>query len=347
MDITINETPKRTSKNFNINNIKIDENIIPEHVSEFSNVIIKGANAKITNQIENEKLIYGLGNILEKQQENQKIKIELDNNKNEETIIEFKFDEKNNKLVDNIQIEAEKNAKATVIIKYNCENVEAYHNGKIILHANEGAQVSIIVINSFNKNSNNFLSMQNKIEETATINYCIIDMGSMHSIQNYYSEIEGKEATNLVKGIYLGKDSELLDLNYLAELKGEKSNIDIDIQGALKDNAKKHFKGTIDFKKGCKKSVGSENENCMLLSDTAKSISLPMLLCSEEDVDGVHSSSCGKIEEKELFYIMTRGFSKQEAIKLMVRAKFNNIIESIKNEELKNEILNQIDKRLD
>jgi len=85
----------------------------------------------------------------------------------------------------------------------------------------------------------------------------------------------------------------------------------------------------------------------MLLSDNAKSLSLPMLLCSEEDVEGMHSSSAGKIEEKELFYIMSRGFSKKEAMKLMVRAKFNNIIESITSKELQEEILNQIDKRLD
>ena len=136
-------------------------------------------------------------------------------------------------------------------------------------------------------------------------------------------------------------------MNYIAELRGKKSNIDIEVQGALKDTAKKHFKGTIDFKKGCKKATGNENEACMLLSDTAKSIALPMLLCSEEDVEGNHSSSAGKIGEKELFYIMSRGFELKEAMKLMVRAKFNKILANIKNVELVEEILNEIDKRLD
>ena len=85
----------------------------------------------------------------------------------------------------------------------------------------------------------------------------------------------------------------------------------------------------------------------MLLSDTAKSLALPMLLCSEEDVEGNHSSSAGKVGEKELFYIMSRGFEYKDAMKLMVRAKFNNILENIKDEEVKNEILYEIDKRLD
>ena len=85
----------------------------------------------------------------------------------------------------------------------------------------------------------------------------------------------------------------------------------------------------------------------MLLSETAKSLSLPMLLCSEEEVEGNHSSSAGKIGEKELFYIMSRGFELKEAMKLMVRAKFNKILTGIENDELKNIILREIDERLE
>jgi len=84
----------------------------------------------------------------------------------------------------------------------------------------------------------------------------------------------------------------------------------------------------------------------MLLSDTAKSLALPMLLCSEEDIEGNHSSSAGKIGEKELFYIMSRGFEQKEAMKLMVRAKFSKILESIQNKTVKSEMIEEIDKRL-
>jgi hypothetical protein len=72
-----------------------------------------------------------------------------------------------------------------------------------------------------------------------------------------------------------------------------------------------------------------------------------MLLCSEEEVEGNHSSSAGKIENKELFYIMSRGFSLKEAQKLIVKAKFNKIIENIYDDGLKAKILEEIDKKLD
>ena len=71
-----------------------------------------------------------------------------------------------------------------------------------------------------------------------------------------------------------------------------------------------------------------------------------MLLCSEEEVEGNHSSSAGKIDEKELFYIMSRGIEQKEAMKMIVRARFNNILKNIDNEELKIKILNKIDEKL-
>ena len=115
----------------------------------------------------------------------------------------------------------------------------------------------------------------------------------------------------------------------------------------IKENAKKNFKGTIDFKKGCKKAKGNENEFCMLLSEKAKSLALPMLLCTEDDVEGNHSTASGKVDKEQLFYIMTRGLSYKEAVKLIVRANFNKTIERILDEEVKQNIIKEIDERLD
>lgn len=265
-----------------------------------------------------------------------------------EAEIDFNFDNENSVLIDNIEIIANENTKATIIIKYisNQEN-ENYHNGIIKSRAEKNAELNIVLVNLMNTKSNNFLAIENDFEENAKINYTIVDFGGKHSITNYYSNLQGDNCDNQLNTIYLGKENQVFDLNYIGELRGKKSNIDIEVQGALKDTSKKHFKGTIDFKKGCKKATGNENEACMLLSDTAKSIALPMLLCSEEEVEGNHSSSAGKIGEKELFYIMSRGFELKEAMKLMVRARFNQILEKIENEELREEILQEINKRLD
>lgn len=350
--LRINETPVRTSKSFNINDINIKEQEIENKFNEFENVEIIGDSSKI--KISNDKtpinLKYGLGEELTNQvknNSNQNYQIIVDSKTNKETIFNFDFDKTNSTLIENIDILANEGTSATFIFKYESpRDLESYHNGIIKLNAKENSNINIIIINLLSNTSINLLSIENKIEKEANVTYTIVDFGGEKTITNYYSNVAGDFAKNNLNTIYLGKDKELLDLNYIAELYGKKSNVNIEVQGALKDKARKNFKGTIDFKTGCKKAVGEENENCMLLSDTAKSIALPMLLCSEEDVEGAHSSSAGKIGEKELFYIMSRGFDLKEAQKLLVRANFNKILENIKNEELKLKILEEIDLKL-
>ena len=352
-NIILNNTPVRTSKSFKINNIELNDICIPNDLKDFKNVKITNTCSKITidSSVPQVELKYGLSNDLLNQTNefsNYKANILVESKTNKEVITEFVIDSNNDSLVEHININATEGSKSTFIYKYKTQqNTEGYHNGLITVTAKKDSVIDIIIVNFMNEETNNFFSIENNLEENAKVNFYIIDLGGKTSITNYYSNVIGDKADNKLNTIYLGRNNQIYDLNYIAELYGKKSNVNIEVQGALKDNAKKNFKGTIDFKKGCKKATGDENENCMLLSDKAKSLALPMLLCSEEDVEGNHSTSSGKIGEKELFYIMSRGFELKEAMKLMVRAKFNKILEGLKNEELKEEVQDRINSCLE
>lgn len=333
----LNNTPLRTSNNFNINSINLDVNI-PQNIKKFANIQVT---KKIEELKENLEFKYGVG--LDYSNSNNNIKINLNNNDNIKLV--YNLDNENNTLINQILINANGNSAITIEYLSNT-NKECFHNGAIKLIANENAKVNINIVNFLNEASNNFETIENKLYKNSNVNYTIIDIGGQKSISNYYSSIIGENATNNVKTIYLGCENQIKDLNYIAELYGKKTNIDIDVQGAITGKAKKHFKGTIDFKKGCKKAKGNENEYCMILSEDAKAIALPMLLCSEEDVEGNHSTASGKVDKKILFYIMSRGLSYKEAVTLLVKSNFSKIIESIKDEELKKTILKKIDEKI-
>ena len=345
--LKVNDTPVRTARNFKINNIEVELEI-PEKIAEFKNVEIINEKSTIDSEVSNLPLTYGNGKILEElnyETANSKIRIQT-SSKKENIKIRYNFDNDNLNLINQIEIIA--TGDTNVIIEYKSQTTQkCLHNGIIRTIANENAKLNVTIVNLLNEESDNFEAIENKLEKNSKVNYTIIDIGGKTSVSNYYSNVIGENADNDLKSIYLGIGEQRKDINYIAELRGTKTNIDIDVQGALKDSAKKNFKGTIDFKKGSKKAKGNENEYCMLLSDKAKSIALPMLLCTEEDVEGNHSTASGKVDEKQLFYIMTRGISYKEAVKLIVKSKFNKIIERILDEELKDEILGEIDKRLD
>jgi len=345
--IKLNNTPVRTARNFAINNIEVFFDI-PNNINEFENVEIINDKSMVNSDVSTNSLTYGTGKILEElnfQTANSKIKIVTSSQKENIKII-YDFDDDNLNLINNIEIIA--NGDTNLVIEYQSEtDQKCFHNGIIRTIVNENAKLNITIVNLLNEESDNYESIENVLYKNSNLRYTIIDIGGKTSISNYYSNIIGENANNELKTIYLGRNEQIKDINYIAELRGQKTNIDIDVQGALNDFAKKNFKGTIDFKKGCKKAIGGENEYCMLLSNKAKSIALPMLLCTEEDVEGNHSTASGKVDIKQLFYLMTRGFSYKEAVKLIVKANFQKIIDNIVDEELKNRIIDEIDKRLD
>lgn len=346
----LNETPIRTSKNYEINNINIADFNLPKTIKKFEGLNITGDKVLVKEEKIKGSLKYGNGKDLLSQLQNSSninLHIILPDENEKEINLEFNLSEENENLVEDILIEAEENAKGTIIIKYmsNLKD-EVYHNGQLRVLSKKGSDLNVILLNLLNTKAQNFISIENVLEENSNVKYTMVDFGGKNSITNYYTNLKGENSNNNINTIYLGVENQLLDLNYIVEAYGKSSNVNINVKGAIKDSARKHFKGTIDFKKNCKKAKGNETEYCTILSDSAKSISLPMLLCTEEDVEGNHGTASGKVDEKQLFYLMSRGLSLKEAQKLIVRGQFNEIIESIPNEDIQNMIVRQIENKL-
>ena len=314
-ELVLNATPLRTSQSYQINDLKIKLDI-PE-IKEFNNVQFKNIEKITLKKSENTIL-------------SNKIGLELQTNYSLNIIVP-----KYTKIEQNIELNFKLTEEALISkinIKYELQS-EEYSKGKIT------------IANLLESTANtNIFAISNNIADNSEISHIIVDFGGENKISNYYSELNGYRAKNSLKTVYLGQGNNRLDLNYHIKHIAEKTNSEIDVQGAIDGNSKKSFKGTIDFLKGSKESKGTESENCVLLSDKAKSISLPMLLCHEDDVNGEHGVSSGKIDPKKLFYIMTKGISYEDARKLIIKANFNNIINEIPDEELQTKIIEIIEK---
>ena len=347
----LNETPLRTSNNFGINNIEIVLDIPSKKTFNGFNVItedISKIKLNVKEEILNKKGTFLKSSIGLNRNVNYIVKVNIPENTiiNENIKLEFNIDEDNDYLVEDIEIVIGKNSSANFEILYNMQekDIKAFHNGLLDVKLKEGAKSKIIISNMLNHLSDNIYEIQNELSENANLEYILIDFGGKTKISKYNTKCIGDNSKNLLNVIYLGKEKDVIDINYIIETYGIKSQAYINVQGALANFSKKNFKGTIDFKEGSKKSVGKENENCMILSKDATSKSLPMLLCHEEDVEGEHGVSCGKIDEKKLFYIMTKGINYNDAKKLIIKANFSGILEKIDDDELKDIVDNEISK---
>ena len=89
-------------------------------------------------------------------------------------------------------------------------------------------------------------------------------------------------------------------------------------------------------------------KSSLILSRQSKNQGLFLfLLCHEEDVYGEHAVSSGKPDKNKLFYMMTKGISYEEARKLMVKANFRKVINSIEDENVRGKIEEFLDNKLE
>ncbi|WP_027633317.1 Fe-S cluster assembly protein SufD [Clostridium hydrogeniformans] len=257
------------------------------------------------------------------------------------------FSDDNKTLVDHNIIVAEENSKVTVIMEYLSDGQEeAFHNGLTKIFAKNGAEVTVIKVQMMNKLSYNFDSNVAFVGYGAKVNYINVDLGGKYSVTNYVSNLEDTEANADLRSVYLGDGERVIDINYVMNHIGRRTESNIETKGALKDKCKKIFRGTIDFKRGSARSKGVEEEYVTLLDKDVKSDAIPLLLCEEDDVEGVHAASAGKIDENKLFYLMSRGFGEREAKKLIIEASFRPIIDLIDDEAIRASIDEEIQRRL-
>lgn len=325
MKYILNETPIKTTNGFMINNLDIDLDIKEKKLSninidyDYKETIKDNFNSKIGINHSKYKLI--------------------DINVDKDTDININSNLETNYLVSEININLKENTNSNIIIRF---NNDGYNNLKLKVNALDNSVSNITIINNLSKDSISFISFENDIKRSSNITINFIDLGGKIKVSNYYSTLDDYSINNF-NNIHIGKSNDRIDMNYYMKLKGIKSNGNIEVAGALFDETYKTFKGIIDFKEGSSRSIGYENENTILFSDKTISRSLPMLLCHEEDVNGTHSVSTGKVDENKLFYLMSKGLSKKESEKLIMYANFNKILNNI---SIKEDIIKLIEEKM-
>ena len=262
-------------------------------------------------------------------------------------IVSLELNEENNQLVDIIKIKAEENSTLNLVLDYFSKaDVKGFRHTIIEVEAEENSNVKIFISQRFSLDILSIQSVYYKVKKNANVEFIQVDLGSKENYLSYIGELAEKEANVSINSIYFGKNNQKLDFNYVANQIGQATNYDLSIKGALADRAQKTCRATIDFKRGSSTSKGSEQEYVTLLSDDIRNVAVPILLCTEDDVEGLHAASAGKIDEDILFYIMSRGFSETEAKRLILESKFAETIDLIENEEIRKRVYTTLSKKL-
>lgn len=136
---------------------------------------------------------------------------------------------------------------------------------------------------------------------------------------------------------YLLDGGDQLDINLNIIQNGKKTLSDTDVKGVLRGRSKKTFRGTIDFRHGAEGAKGAEREDVLLMDETVRNKTVPVILCAEEDVEGSHGASIGQLDASHIFYLQSRGIPTERIYEMMAQSKLGSIIRQIGDAETERE----------
>lgn len=172
-------------------------------------------------------------------------------------------------------------------------------------------------------------------EEGASVSIIQLFLGKGKIYTGCKTTLAGdKSSVKIQIGYQAGRES-LLDMNYVAIHQGKETKSNLITSGVLRENAKKIFRGTIDFQTGSSAAVGDEKEEVLLLDEGVVNQTVPLILCAEEDVVGNHGATIGKVDEDSLFYLESRGISQAEVMEMLSKAKVEAICKQIEDSRVK------------
>lgn len=144
----------------------------------------------------------------------------------------------------------------------------------------------------------------------------------------------------------------LINKNQEAEIKldvlheGENTSSKSLIKNVIKDSAKQTFNGMVKILKSGQKSNGYLETNSMLLSENASCNNNPSLEIEADDVKASHAATTEHIDEDSLFYLQSRGVSKELGKELVIKSFLESIISNY-SEKLQDFIKEKINEKWD
>lgn len=266
----------------------------------------------------------------------------------EPVILSFDLDEDGAELIDELFISAEEGSDATIILRYSsAQDADCFRCGYLALDVAEGANIKLIKAQMMAREHAVADASEIKVGKGASAQVILAELGGGESVSGCSIQLAGSKASANLEGIYTANREKKLDLNYRMEYRGEKTEGNVIVKGALLDRAHKVLRSTLDFISGSSGAKGREEENVLVLSPDAVNISAPLLLCGEDDVNGQHATTTGKPDGGKLFYLMSRGISELEARKLIALAAFSPILEQVEPEDLKEEMVTLVREAID
>jgi Fe-S cluster assembly protein SufD len=200
------------------------------------------------------------------------------------------------------------------------------HNGVVELHLKAGAQVTYLQLQNWSRRLWGFAHQCAVLAANSHVRWAVAALGSrLHwTAQSVLLREPGSSAKFF--GVMFADGRQHLDYQTQQDHMAPHTESDLTFKSALLGRARTVLRGVIHLRPEAQQTDAYQSTHSLLLSSQARADALPILEIEADDVRCKHGSTTGRVDDEQIFYLMSRGLSRQEAQRMIVQGFFETII---------------------
>ncbi|CAN5845684.1 Fe-S cluster assembly protein SufD [soil metagenome] len=228
-----------------------------------------------------------------------------------------------------VLIVAERHSKATILLN---QTGSAASTVIDVVEAvvGEGATLNLVTSQDWGDGVAHVTTHRGKVGRDATYQQTEVTLGGDTVYVRPDVWLAGRGGNAEMLGVYFPTGNKQVEHRSLIFHDADHTVSDYIHKGALSDNAYATWYGNIRIDIDAKQTISDETNRNLILSPGAKADTLPFLEIETADVAACgHHSSVGQVDEVQLWYLQSRGISREEAARMLVFAFFTEILQRV------------------
>lgn len=219
-------------------------------------------------------------------------------------------------------------------------------NGAAEIFAEEGAQVTYVSLQRWGSGVVHLTTDRLVAGRDARITTLYTTLGSDVTRADIQCRLRAPGSHVDMLGLYLAEGTQHFDHETLQDHISPHASSNLLFKGALNDQTRSVFRGLIRVHPGAQRTDAYQTNRNLILSNQARADSLPNLEIGADDVRCSHAATVGQLDEEEVFYLLSRGIPRKEAMRLVIFGFFGEVLEQLELEEVRSELVRAIERKL-
>lgn len=243
----------------------------------------------------------------------------------------------------------ERGASATFVEEFTSQDVagQALAAPATELFLGEGAALRFVSVQSWGQGVYHLGAQIARVERDASLEWVAVNLGAKtQHIENETALVGTGARVEWTAATLATAKQSLLTAPWLRHI-GENTEGHMRFQTVVSAEGYSTFDGMIKIEKGSTGTISRLEEHALHLSPNARSDSIPGLMIDTNDVQRAgHASTSGQVDEEQLFYMLSRGIKRTEAVHMIVMGFFEPVLDRIPVDDLRERLVGLIEARI-